>query len=385
MGKELLARKRNPASASTRLSSENDRGIKNICGVRVLQVITPSRMAGAETLLVRLVQRQLERGQTVHAIASRKPVAVAALRNAGLDIVEHAIGGKLNPLAIRALAKAARSNNSQILHTHLSSASWWAGWLETCGGVPSLGHVHGFTSAKWHRRQRQLVACSHAVKQHLVDQGIPAEKIEALHNPVDPMDITPKRDAFSVRQELATEKEAIVIGCFAHFSEKKGWREFLEAASTALRKQPKTVFWCVGDGPLRAELEQQVDERNLRASIRFLGFRTDVADVMNAIDIMALPSHREPFGLVYVEAGLLQKPVIACNAGGAPEVVQHEQTGLLVPPKEPSQLAGAILRLVENREEAARFGRLGREQALECFSWNRFLLGLDKLYEKTAG
>ena len=73
---------------------------------------------------------------------------------------------------------------------------------------------------------------------------------------------------------------------------------------------------------------------------KLLGFRRDVPDLMRAVDVMCLPSHREPFGLVYVEAGLAGKPVIACDAGGAPEVIVSGETGLLVPPPFPHALLG---------------------------------------------
>jgi glycosyltransferase involved in cell wall biosynthesis len=117
-----------------------------------------------------------------------------------------------------------------------------------------------------------------------------------------------------------------------------------------------------------------------------LGFRRDVPDLMRAVDVMCLPSHREPFGLVYVEAALAEKPVIACNAGGAPEIIMQGETGLLVPPpaaEKPTNvaaLAEAILKLIDNRDRARDMGCRGRELALERFTWPRYLDGLNALY-----
>jgi glycosyltransferase involved in cell wall biosynthesis len=179
---------------------------------------------------------------------------------------------------------------------------------------------------------------------------------------------------------LATGADAPVIGTFAHFSEKKGWRELVEAAARVVQQNPSAVFWFVGDGPLRAEIEGRAAALGCASSIRFPGFRSDVADLMNAVDLMALPSHREPFGLVYVEAGLLEKPVIACHAGGAPEVVAPGETGLLVPPRDAPALSEAIATLLADRELASGFGRRGREQALDRFGWQRYLDGLDAIY-----
>jgi glycosyltransferase involved in cell wall biosynthesis len=112
---------------------------------------------------------------------------------------------------------------------------------------------------------------------------------------------------------------------------------------------------------------------------------------MHAIDVMCLPSHREPFGLVYVEAALAEKPVIACRAGGAPEVITHGETGLLVPPpseiSDPANtqitaLADAIFTLLDNRTTAAEMGRSARETVIARFEWPPYIKQLRSLYDR---
>jgi len=109
---------------------------------------------------------------------------------------------------------------------------------------------------------------------------------------------------------------------------------------------------------------------------------------------MCLPSHREPFGLVYVEAALAERPVIACDAGGAPEIVVHEETGLLVPSpraagtasaRNVTALAEAILTILDNRDQSAAMGCRGRELALERFAWPKYLAELRDLYDRVLG
>jgi glycosyltransferase involved in cell wall biosynthesis len=115
--------------------------------------------------------------------------------------------------------------------------------------------------------------------------------------------------------------------------------------------------------------------------------------LMRAIDVMCLPSHREPFGLVYVEAALAEKPVIACNAGGAPEIITQCENGLLVPPPPTAcdangenipALAEAILAILTNRDQAATMGRRGRQQALDRFGWPTYLKNLHELYDRVV-
>src|SRR5689334_12584029 len=131
---------------------------------RVLHAITPSKLAGAETFLARLMRRVSVDNVVSHMVTSRSK-ANRELLLANLPFDRLRIGGKGNLLAVPRLAAAARRFQADVLHSHLSTASWWCGWLEQFGGPPSIGHVHGFTSARWHRRQSHLIACSEAVKQ----------------------------------------------------------------------------------------------------------------------------------------------------------------------------------------------------------------------------
>ncbi len=358
-------------------------------------------MAGAETFLARLLRRSQSPGPNPQPLCISSPSpANIEMRAAGMEFDTLAIGGKANLLAVPRLSRAAKQVRADVLHSHLSTASWWCGWLEQFGGPPSIGHVHGFTSALWHRRQTHLIACSAAVKQDLIDKGIAAHRITVMHYPVDPDDMQPRRSPSAVRTELAAEADTPIVGTFAHLSEKKGYRELIQAAAHVLARLPRAQFWCFGEGPLRAELEQTAMRLGIADRFHLFGFRRDVPDLMRAIDVMCLPSHREPFGLVYVEAALAEKPVIACQAGGAPEIISHQETGLLVPSAgfrisdfglriaELRQsavipaLTESILTLLTNRDQSVAMGRRARQQALDRFGWPTYLKYLHELYAR---
>jgi glycosyltransferase involved in cell wall biosynthesis len=220
------------------------------------------------------------------------------------------------------------------------------------------------------------------VKDDLVSQGIEAEKITVLYNALAPEDFRPSRDSLSVRAEFGAHAATPVIGTFAHLSEKKGHRELFAAMPTVLRELPATQFWIVGEGKLLHELENAARRNGAHASVRFLGFRRDVADLMHAIDVMVLPSHREPCALAYLEAALARKPVVACRAGGAPESIADGETGILVPVRQSDTIATAILTLLNDRSRAAHMGRAGYERARDLFGWERFTETLEGVYER---
>ena len=349
---------------------------------RVLQVITPSRMSGAEMQLVRMTRHMTARGHALATVVKHKSPALREMRRLGLAVEPRRISGKFNPLALAALARSALRHRAEIVQSTLSTASWWSGWLDRFGGPPSIGHVQGFTSATWHRHQSHLLAVSNAVKQHLVKQGIPAERFTLLHNAMSPGDFYATRDPVIVRAELGADADTPVVGTFAHLSGKKGHRDLFAAMPAILRELPKAQFWIIGQGKLWKELHEIARKLGVMESVRFLGFRRDVANLMNAIDVMALPSRREPCALVYVEAALSRKPSIACRSGGAPESIDDGETGLLVPVHDSAAIAESLLTLLTNRDRAARMGLAAYERAVALFGWDRFIFTLEQVYER---
>lgn len=374
-----------PTTHRKQLSSDHRSSAPNssiVDKLRVLHAITPSRMAGAETFLARLLTHAKDSRIDHRCLINSDSPALEEMRAAGIDFEQAGIGGKVNLLAVSRLARAAREAGASLIDSHLSTASWWCCWLERCGGLPTVGHVQGFTSAHWHRGQSHLVTCSNAVKQDLIEKGFDADKITPLHLPVEPNDVVGTRSRIDVRQEFGVEDQTPVVGTFAHLSIKKGYRELIIAAERVLREMPTAQFWCFGDGMLREELTAKISELGIGDRFRLMGFRRDVPDMMRAVDVMALPSHREPFGLVYVEAGLCDRPVIACQAGGAPEIVEPGETGLLVPPKSPTELAEAILELLGDPTRAATMGRSGNELCRSRFNWPNYVEEISRVYER---
>jgi glycosyltransferase involved in cell wall biosynthesis len=352
---------------------------------RVLQVITPSHMSGAETQVLRVARRMRDRGHSMSVLVKHGSSAVAEMQSRGFEVETARIGGKMNVLALPMIARVARRHRVDLVQSNLSTASWWCGWLEAFGGPPSIGHVHGFTSASWHRRQSHLLAVSGAVRDDLVAHGISRDRITVLWNALDADEFRPTRDPLTVRAEFGADAATPVIGTFGHLSVKKGHRELFAAMPQVLRAFPTAQFWIVGQGPLRDELEATARAGGYLENVRLAGYRRDAADVMNALDVFCLPSHREPCALVYVEAALLAKPIVACRAGGAPESIADGETGLLVPPQDAHGVAEALLTLLENRDAARRMGQSGHDRARELFNWPRYIATLEGVYDRVLG
>jgi glycogen(starch) synthase len=139
-----------------------------------------------------------------------------------------------------------------------------------------------------------------------------------------------------------------------------------------------------GDGIERRALEQQAAELDLAGVVDFIGWVAPdkVPELINTATIILMPSRWEGFGLVALQAALMARPVIAGRVGGLPEVVVHEQTGLLVESENSRALAQAMIFLLTQPSQAARMGQAARERAQELFSRERCVNAYDALYRK---
>ena len=134
---------------------------------------------------------------------------------------------------------------------------------------------------------------------------------------------------------------------------------------------PGTRYVIVGDGSDREYLMRLAAASDVADAITFLGELTDdeKLDCYSRCDVFALPSEREGFGIVYLEANAFGKPVVGGRIGGVPDAVIHGETGLLVDPRSESEVAEAIIRLLENPEEARRLGDNGRRRVENELTW----------------
>jgi glycosyltransferase involved in cell wall biosynthesis len=147
----------------------------------------------------------------------------------------------------------------------------------------------------------------------------------------------------------------------ARLDEQKGQRYLLEAAAQV----PQARFVLAGDGPLRTSLEAQARSLGLEQRVKFLGYRSDIPDLLAGCDVFVLPSLYEGLPLSILEAMSAGKPVIATQIGGTDEAVIPNETGLLIPPADPAALAAAIRKLLDDRPFARRLALAGQAR-VEC-------------------
>jgi N-acetyl-alpha-D-glucosaminyl L-malate synthase BshA len=154
------------------------------------------------------------------------------------------------------------------------------------------------------------------------------------------------------------------------------------AVFARIRKEMESTLLLVGDGPERARAEQMSRELGILDSVRFLGSRTPVEELLSSSDLMLFPSEQESFGLAALEAMACEVPVIGTNTGGLPEVVVDGESGLLFEVGDVESMAAGAIELLRDEEKSIEMGRRGRERVVENFSSSKIIPRYEAVYER---
>jgi glycosyltransferase involved in cell wall biosynthesis len=234
-------------------------------------------------------------------------------------------------------------------------------------------------------RAARVITNSRATAAAFMAAGGHASLVRVVHNGIDPapFDAVTPGTAADTRAALGVPADAFVVALFGRFHPWKGQQVLL----TALPALPAVHALFVG-APLFGEeafesaLRAQAAKLGVADRAHFLGFRSDVPELMRASDVVAHASvYPEPFGRVIVEGMLARKPVIATRDGGVGEIVTDGETGILVPPNDAAALTKAIALLRAEPARAAAIAARGAAHARESFSVESMVRGVDAALE----
>ena len=302
--------------------------------MRILHVVAGAPTGGAETFSQDAILGLAERGVEQQVICRPHPIPVQRFGQAGIPVipasfstVSRFLGGKGR------IARAVASFQPDLVHAWMARA---ASFIPAGLPCPVVGWFGGYYDLKYYRTSDVLVGVTKDIAASMVTRGAPPDRVFCNTTfgtlPDDPP---------VSRAEFQTPDDATVILVLSRMHPKKGIDTILHAVAQV----PDVMLWLAGEGPNRAEYEALTDQLGLRSRVRFLGWRTDRKALLDAADMVALPSRYEPFGTVIVEAWSVNKPLIATRAAGASQYVRDGENGLLCPIDDVAALAGAITRL----------------------------------------
>jgi glycosyltransferase involved in cell wall biosynthesis len=327
---------------------------------RVVMVSPSPILGGIENHVLRLAQGLRERG---HAVAYASPAdgwLAQHMHAQGFEGLGLRFRGMYDAWALWRLRRFAQRWGATVLHGHAQRGGRYADLVARWCGLPSVVTAHSTNSHRWFRPHMRVLAVSHAVRDFLLEQGLPPERVAVVYNGMpDPGVPTPPSASPVLRLGLIGRLEAV-----------KGQDVALQALARLPADVPVQLCLVGGDTTAwAAHLRTEVQRLGLADRVQFLGQRADVAALLTQMDGVLAPSRREALSLTLVEAAAAGRPAIASRVGGIPEVVQDGVSGWLVPPDDPPALADAIQRLAAaSAETRAALGAAARQHYLDHFT-----------------
>lgn len=367
----------------------------------ILYINTPTYTGGAEISLLTLMQHLDPARYNPLLLTSGEGQLTDAARQYGIKTLTQEFPWFRKrypwryPASIIKLAHLIWREKITLVHSncdrglpYLAAACLWT-------GRPFVAHIRDF-GRTWYvpdkvailNRAARVIANSHAIAAACVRAGVVEDKVRVIYNPIDVsrFAVVGAEVRHAIRQRLYIADEAWVVGIVGQIRAAKGHEELLRAAQQICAQRPDVHFVVVGesysanDQTFQEQLRARVALLGLEHVFRFVGYREDVAAWMQAMDVLAVPSWQESFGRVVVEGLAAGCAVVATAVGGIPEIITHERTGLLIPPRDSERLAQGILRLICDTELRQTLVAQGLLRAKD-FDIEQHILQMQALYD----
>ncbi len=359
---------------------------------KILFLITELDIGGTEKNLFRLATALRDRGWPVEVACLAGAGEVGAwLEAEGITVHYAGMDRKVSPSAFLRLVGILRRVKPAILHTFLFHANIAGRLANIFARVPAV-----VSSVRVAERRRPSHLRMDFLTQFLVDreicvsQGVSdftrdhahirAKKLVVIPNAVEPP--CPSRSRQDVRSQLGASRDDVLVLSVGRLERQKGYIYLAGAAALLAKTHPEAMFVIAGEGGERERIEEAVRKAGITERFRLLGWRADVWDLCAAADIFVLPSLWEGMANALLEAAAAGLAVVATSVEGSREVVDAGRTGLLVPPADPSALADAIGRLVEDGALRRRLGRDGASAVLKAHDPAGFVSAHEAVYRE---
>lgn len=361
--------------------------------IRVCWIIPTLEEGGAEKQLC-LLAKGIDRSRFEPLIIAltRGGPRLVDLTNHGISVVEINKRGKLDPWAFVRLVQAIRVFAPQIVHTWLFAANSYGRLAAIRAKVPVIfagercvdpwkGTSHRMIDRFLAKHSDGVIANSPAIVDFYSGRGIAREKFHIISNGIE----SPNFAAIS-REEAATrmgvDPNRLLIGAIGRLWLQKGHKDMIWAAEMLRVLHETTSLVIIGDGPERQRLEHYCDQVRAAKEIRFIGHRSDAAQLLPHFDIFWNASLYEGQSNAILEAMQASVPVVASDIGGNRDLIQHQVTGMLFPASDVGSLMKNTSRLIESVELRMQLAENAKHQIETHFSLTQMIEGHEKIYQE---
>jgi len=362
----------------------------------ILHLIETTGPGGAETVLVGIVKHLPADSFSSVAIVTGPGWVYDNLAATGIPVVMVPLRNRSNILFLHQVRRIIREYDVHLIHSHLDGMNFFACLAGWCCRKPVVATFHGIVGdwnpknartrlkfAVIRHRACRVVAVSEFLRNELIGRwGFAGERVVRIYNGVDFAAVDSMSDTGDIRKEYGIPNSAPVVAMIGNIRKPKGYEYLVRAARVVVDRTPSCRFLIVGEGKgrLLSELKALIADLNLADRVILTGFRSDVPQILQQIDIFALSSVTEGLSIATIEAMAVGRPVVVTASGGPEEIVEDGVTGFLVPPADHESLAAKILHVLDNPQLAAQMGERARENAKSRFGIDRNLEEHIKVY-----
>lgn len=360
--------------------------------MNILQLISTKGFFGAENVVVNLSRGLKDMGFNVYIgifcdlrKASNLTI-IEEIKKYNIPFLIFDCRKKFDFNNLLKLRKFIKEKNIDIVHSHNYKSNIYSFFatlflkckkVATChlwAGESFKMKFYEFLDKLFLKKFDKVVGVSEKIISELIKSSIPKEKIEFVSNGIDIEKFTPekidKTKVTQIKKELGIKDNEKVVGTIGRLSKQKGHIYLIYAAKEIIKEFPNVKFLIVGDGELKEELLLEVKKLNLEEKIIFTGFRNDIPEILNVIDIFVLPSLNEGMPMVLLEAMAAKKPIIATNVGAIPKLIENNKTGFLIELKSEKKIYECIITLLKDSKKSLLFtqntyGKVKNEYSLE--------------------
>jgi len=346
--------------------------------MKVMQTMAGGAVGGAEEFFVRLAGAFQSRGVAQTVIVRPNGTRGAKLRDAGIDPVELPFGGWLDFKTVPALAARIDGAKPDIVLSWMNRASAATGRARKRAAAKTvqIGRLGGYYDLKYYRDCDHLIGNTPDIVRYLVESGWPQGRAHYVPNFVS-------ADAGTAlpRMQFGIPDDVPLMLAAGRLHRNKAFDILLQAMKYA----DGVCLLLAGDGPDARELESLAHKLGVADRVRFLGWRTDIADLMATADILVCPSRIEPLGNVVIEAWARRLPVVAAASEGPGWLIADGEDGLLAPVEDYRALAAAISRLAGDGQLATRMADAGHARFEAEFTESPVVAKFLDLFDRVAG
>ena len=374
--------------------------------ISILFVIDGLEFGGGERGFLQLIRELPCERYNIHVATSPEGGFFKVLTGMGIDVIPLNLKKRVSVNNIKRLSEIIRERKINIIHSQGGRTDFYARMaakmlkqkvkVVSTIQMPVEGFdvstlrkgIYRFFDRFSERYVDRFIVVSEVLRKTLVsNHRIPSDNVFKIYNGIELNEYQPGNSDESfkrIRKEYNIGEDVFLIGAVGRMVWQKGFEYLIEAIPDIVRDIPDANFLFVGDGPLRQKLEALSEELRVRDNVIFAGFRSDIKEILSAIDILVIPSLLEGFPMVTLEAMAMAKPIVATNIDGITEQIRDGVDGILVPPKDPSALAEAVMRILNDKELARSIGLAARKKVEQEFSVEKMVAETEKVYQSLA-